>query len=99
MWADNPVLCIAILLVLAAIGVGLFSQRPEHDSRPAARALVIGLTVQLIATIVVILKHYSATYLLALAAILPLLLALMHRLLGSSKFQFKTLYLALSLII
>ena len=99
MWADNPVLCIAILLVLAAIGVGLFSQRPEHDSRPAARALVIGLTVQLIATIVVILKHYSATYLLALAAILPLLLALMHRLLGSSKFQFKTLYLALSLIV
>jgi hypothetical protein len=99
MWADNPVLCIAIVLVFAAIGFALFSQRADHDSRAAVKALAIGLTVQLIVTTAVILKHYSATYLLALAAILPLLLALVHRLVGSANAKFKALYLALSLII
>jgi hypothetical protein len=99
MWADNSPLCIAIVLVLAMIGVALFSQRSDHDSRPAAKALVIGLTVQLIVTTAVILKHYSATYLLALAAILPLLLALIHRLIGSSQSKLKALYLTVSLVI
>jgi hypothetical protein len=98
-WADNPVLCITIVFVLAAIGFALFSQRADHDSRPALKALTIGLTVQLIVTTAVILKHYSATYLLALAAILPLLLALVHRLLGSSFSKLKALYIAGSLII
>ena len=100
MWADNPSLCIAIILVLAMIGVALLlRRRPDYDSGPVVKALVLGLTVQLILTMVLVLKHYSATYLLSLAAILPLLLALLHRLLGSYNAKLKALYVMLSLII
>ena len=99
MWADNPVLCIAIVLVLAAIGFALFSHRLDHGSRPGLKALAVGLTVQLLVTTAVILKHYNATYLLALAAILPLLLALVHRLLASNDAKLKALYLLLSLVV
>jgi hypothetical protein len=99
MWADNSPLCIAIVLVLSTIGVALLLRRRDYDCGPVVKALVVGLTVQLIVTMMLILKHYSATYLLALAAILPLLLALVHRLLGSSNSKFKTLYVAVSLII
>ena len=99
MWADNSPLCIAIVLVLSMIVVALLLRRRDYDCGPVIKALVVGLTVQLIVTMVLILKHYSATYLLALAAILPLLLALVHRLLGSSNSKFRALYIAASLII
>ena len=99
MWADNPLLCIAIALMLTTIGVALFLHRFDHGSRSGLKALAIGLTVQLLVTTAVILKHYNVTYLLALAAILPLLLALVHRLLGSNNAKLKALYLLLSFIV
>ena len=99
MWADNPLLCIGIVLVLTTLGVALYSKRRVGISPPVLKALFAGLTVQLVVTTVLILKHYNATYLLALAAILPLLLALVHRLLGSFDWKFKALYVAVSLIV
>jgi len=99
MWADNPLLCTGIVLVLTLLAVALCSKRRVGIPPPALNALSAGLAVQLAMTTVLILKHYNATYLLALAAILPLLLALVHRLLGSNDAKLKVLYVLLSLIV
>jgi hypothetical protein len=86
MWNHSPAFCIAIPLILLILGLTAFLQFPNSsDNRNRGLwAVTCGLSIQLVVTLIIILKHYGDHYLLAIAAIVPLLLAVAHTLFSGS---------------
>jgi hypothetical protein len=72
----TPLIYLASLLVLILLGVSARIYRTSLSRRPGWVALSIGLSIQLILTHGIILKHPQTVYLLSVAAILPFILAL-----------------------
>jgi hypothetical protein len=86
MWNHSPALCIAIPLILFILGLAAFLEFSNSSDKqnPGLWAVTCGLSIQLLLTLIIILKHYGDHYLLAIAAIVPLLLALAHSLFSGS---------------
>jgi hypothetical protein len=71
-----PLPYLASLFLVTLLAIAVWHLRSSLSKRPGWLALSIGLTIQLILTHILILKHPATTYLLAIAAILPFILAL-----------------------
>jgi hypothetical protein len=102
MWNYSAGFCIALPLVMLTLGLAFFlnfSNR-KHERSRGLFALTCGLSAQVIVTLTIILKHYGSHYLLAVAAILPLLLALVHTLfLESSIRRLRIVYAFVSIVV
>ena len=83
LWSQLPFLFIAVFLVMIMLGLAMFLQRRYLKQNPELLAVACGLLVQLIVTMAVIIKHPGEIYMLAVAAIFPLLLAMVFALLPS----------------
>ena len=102
MWNYSAALCIALPLVMLTLGLAFFLEFSTRKQEVSAGmwALTFGLSTQVIVTLTIILKHYQNHYLLAVAAILPLLLALVHTLfLESSIRRLRTIYALVSIVV
>ena len=66
---------------------------------PRIWALAGGLSIQIGVTFLLILKHPRPTYLLSIVAVFPLMLALLHTMLGSSHRYTRYFYLIMSIAI
>ncbi len=73
---STPLLYLSSLFLVTLLAIAVWHLRSSLSKRPGWIALSIGLTIQLIITHILILKHPATTYLLAIAAILPFILAL-----------------------
>jgi len=71
-----PLPYLSSLFLVTLLAIAVWHLRSSLSKRPEWIALSIGLTIQLIITHILILKHPATTYLLAIAAILPFILAL-----------------------
>ena len=82
MWKHSPAFCIAVPLVLLTLALAAFLRfsRRRDECSPGLWAVTCGLSIQVIVTLTIILKHYGSHYLLAIAAIVPLLMASAHAL-------------------
>jgi len=85
------------ILVLASAAA--YWRRHEIRSEAGWWATLIGLTIQLLLTIAIIAKHPGGIYLLAPAAILPLLLAMTLGTFNRASRWWKRLSLAISLVV
>jgi len=84
LWSEAPILFISLCIAIALILLTLIIHRRKLNQNPGLWGIALGLSVQSIATFLIILKHYGRTYLLAVAAILPLLLSAVYSLLSQS---------------
>jgi len=102
MWKHSPAFCIAVPLILFILGLAAFLQfsNSSYQQNPGLWAVTCGLSIQLLLTLIIILKHYGDHYLLAIAAIMPLLLALAHSLFsGSSVRRSRICYAIISMAV
>jgi hypothetical protein len=83
-WSRLRLLTIAVFLVIVLLGIAIFLQRRNRKRDLGLWAVACGLSVQLMVTMIIIFKHFLPVYMLAVAAILPLLLAIAFTLLRSS---------------
>jgi hypothetical protein len=99
LWNQLHVLFIAACLVMAMLGIAMFLQRRELKRNLGLWAVACGLSVQLIVTTLIIIKHPYWAYMLAVAAILPLLLAVAFALLRSSGPHIRLLCVGISIVV
>jgi hypothetical protein len=84
LWEQVPIVFISASLSLLLIGTALFLHRRKMKVNPGLWGVAIGLSSQLILTLFIILKHPGTIYLLAVAAILPILFSVAYALLTNS---------------
>jgi hypothetical protein len=99
LWEQAPIVFLAAGLSLLLIATALFLQRKKIKQNPGLWAMAIGLSLQLIVTLLIILKHPGAIYLLAVAAILPVLLCVIYSMLSDSKRYFRQGFIVLGILI
>ena len=99
LWSDAPILFISLSLTIALIFITLLIHRRKLNQNPGLWGIALGLSVQSIGTFLVILKHYGRHYLLAVAAILPLLLSAVYSLLSQSSPRARRTFVVLGSII
>jgi hypothetical protein len=84
LWQQAPIVFIAAGMSLLLIGAALLLHRQKMNLNPGLWGVAIGLSSQLIVTLLIILKHPGKIYLLAVAAILPVLYSIAYALLTNS---------------
>jgi hypothetical protein len=84
LWNQAPIIFISAGFSLLLIGTAFFLHRHKLKINPGLWGVAIGLSSQLIITLFIIFKHPGAIYLLAVAAILPILLSVAYTLLINS---------------
>ncbi len=94
-----PLTLVMVGATLILLVVAFFLQRRQQVSTPRLWALAGGLSLQCVATIFIILKHTQVIYMLAVAAIVPLLLAVLHAMIGSHHRYARYLYLLFSVAV
>jgi hypothetical protein len=88
---------VGLLLLLTCVAVYLQHRRGAVE--PRLWAVACGLSLQVIVTLVIIIKHPDVTYMLAVGAILPIMLALVHALVGSYSHVARVLYVLASVVV
>ncbi len=87
----QPVVFLTSGALVATVGGLLVARRRTLADQPGLWAVAIGLSVQVVATLGLILKHPGEPYLLAVAAIIPVLLAVVLKLFESARLSRRTL--------
>jgi len=91
LWTAEPGLFIGAGLALALLGVAGYLNRSMLKERPGWWALALGIPVQFVAVMLLIAKHPAPQYLLAPAAIAPMLLVLALEVLRMHGKRFRSL--------
>jgi len=99
LWLNLPLLFIASGVLLASIGILFFIQRRVLSVNSRLWSVALGLSLQLIATYVLIFKHPGEIYMLGVAAILPILFMVTVALMDSGKPSVKALMTAMSAVV
>jgi hypothetical protein len=99
LWSELKILFVAIFLIVAMLFVAIFLQIRNREHYQGLLAVAAGLLVQLIVTVVIIIKHPLPIYMLAVAAILPILLAIGFSMLGSYNSVSRFVCTTLSIVI
>jgi hypothetical protein len=81
LWDQAPFVFISVGLSLFLTGTAFLLHRNKMKNNPGLWGVAIGLISQLIVTLLIILKHPGTIYLLAVAAILPILFSVSYALL------------------
>jgi len=76
LWTAAPGLFVGAGLALVLLGVAGYANRSMLKERPGWWALALGIPVQFVAVMLLIAKHPAPPYLLAPAAIIPILLVM-----------------------
>jgi hypothetical protein len=82
---EAPILFVLTVIILILISYLIYKNRSKLSEDPGIWAVILALTIQLLATYLLIFKHPALIYLLAPAAILPVLSLAVFKLFGSSK--------------
>jgi hypothetical protein len=82
LWNETPLIFIAVALVFILLAFLGWKNRRNLRINAGLWAIAIGLTVQVLVSLLMILKHPGNNYLLALAAVFPLLFSAAYTLLG-----------------
>jgi hypothetical protein len=99
LWEEAPIVFLSAGFSLLLVGAALLLHRRKMKVNPGLWAVAIGLSSQLIVTLLIILKHPGIIYLLAVAATLPVLFSVVYALLSESKRYFKQGFIVLGTLI